>query len=145
ASAVVGEVDQAAAQEALGVERDLDRELAARGCVRRRGERDARSRSRGGWRLERRPLLQEGRRRADRRLGAAREFLHARLGTGEVSHHARGDEQHDLGLVARVLVRAEETPEERQVAEPGDLVRVLAVLVADEAGENLRLAVLEAQ
>ena len=55
----------------------------------------------------------------------------------------RRDEQHHLGLVCRVFLVLEQAARDRQVGKAGHLVGAAAVLVADEAREHLRLAIVQ--
>ena len=84
-------------------------------------------------------------RRAARDLGAGGELGGARLRARERAHQARRDEQHDLGLGGGVARAGEQAPEIRQVAQARHPVCALAILVADQPGEDLGLAVAQPQ
>ncbi|KFB70408.1 MAG: hypothetical protein AW09_004504 [Candidatus Accumulibacter phosphatis] len=62
-----------------------------------------------------------------------------------VAQNAGRDREHDFGLDALVVVTAEQPTEDRNVAEKRQLAGGSPVLVADQTGEQLVLAILEAQ
>ena len=55
------------------------------------------------------------------------------------------DGEHDLRLVVRFALRTEQAADDGNVAEARDVARAVGFTILDEAGKNLRLAVLQTQ
>src|SRR6185312_16620960 len=84
-------------------------------------------------------------RAAGARLGAIPELGVVARGTRLHAHDARRDRQHDLILLDVGVIQAEELAEDWDVTQAGDFGGVARVGVGYQAGEDLGLAVLQAQ
>ena len=80
-------------------------------------------------------------RRAGRRFGAGGEFDRGGVGPRERARKARRDEEHDLRAGVVVEGVREETSRDRQLAQERNTIGGAPLVVADEPGQHLRLAV----
>ena len=88
-----------------------------------------------------------GRRRLElegRDLAAHEERAEVRLGDLGPPDHVRRQGHHDVGLLGLVLVLREQPPDERDAREAGQAGEPLPLVVEDEPGEHVRLAVAQA-